>query len=156
KELIAKNNPDDYLPQVLEKTEMVVISGLVAFRESMELLKNEAKLGHAVKNEERSWPELAQFDCYACHHDLKSNSWRQKRGYTGKPGRPDVRPWPTALVKLAIQHAAQDNKELAANLSAEYGLRVKALSAAFDAQPFGDPKKVAAAATAAADWADQL
>src|SRR5207253_581251 len=25
------------------------------------------------------WPELAQFDCYACHHNLVPRSWRQGR-----------------------------------------------------------------------------
>jgi hypothetical protein len=32
------------------------------------------------------WPELAMAhsDCYACHHDLQSPSWRQARGY--EPG----------------------------------------------------------------------
>src|SRR5262249_60064558 len=26
-----------------------------------------------------AWPEFAEYDCYACHHDLKVSSWRQKR-----------------------------------------------------------------------------
>jgi hypothetical protein len=32
------------------------------------------------------WPEFAEFDCFACHHDLASPSPRQDRGY-GNPKR---------------------------------------------------------------------
>ena len=47
----------------LEKTQLVVIAGLVSFRESMNLLASQAA---EAKDPEKSWPELAQFDCYAC------------------------------------------------------------------------------------------
>lgn len=29
----------------------------------------------------RPWPEFAEYDCLACHHDLREPSWRQQRGY---------------------------------------------------------------------------
>ncbi|MGD0365257.1 MAG: multiheme c-type cytochrome [Bryobacteraceae bacterium] len=35
------------------------------------------------------WPEYAELDCFACHHDLVAakDSWRQERGYAGRrPG----------------------------------------------------------------------
>src|SRR5439155_23427773 len=85
----------------LERTQLVVVAALVSFRESMNLLAAQAEQG----DKDKSWPELAQFDCYACHHDLKAKSWRQQRGYHGKPGRPDMRPWPTTLVHLGILQA---------------------------------------------------
>ena len=44
--------------------------------------------------------DLAQFDCCSCHHDLKMQSWRQRRGYSGTPGRPSMRGWPTVLARL--------------------------------------------------------
>jgi len=37
------------------------------------------------------WPEYAELDCFACHHNLTAakDSWRQDRGYTGRrPGNP--------------------------------------------------------------------
>jgi transcriptional regulator of acetoin/glycerol metabolism len=40
-----------------------------------------------------SWPEFADLDCFACHHNLTNaeNSWRQEQGYAGrKAGSP---PW---------------------------------------------------------------
>ena len=35
-----------------------------------------------------AWPEFADLDCFACHHNLVAakDSWRQERGYAG-PGR---------------------------------------------------------------------
>jgi hypothetical protein len=38
---------------------------------------------HAGKN----WPEFSDLECYQCHHDLRLDSWRIQRGYSGrKPG----------------------------------------------------------------------
>jgi len=42
------------------------------------------------------WPEFAEMECFACHHDLTKpdKSWRQERGYQNrKPGDP---PWNAA------------------------------------------------------------
>lgn len=85
------------------------------------------------------WPEIAmaQTDCYACHHDLKSKSWRQIRGYQGKPGRPHLQPWPFALLKLSSFTAAEQS---------DFAARRKQLHAACDAQPFGIPDAIAKAA----------
>lgn len=140
----------------LERTEFVVVSALVSFRESMTLLAMQAEQGADAKDPDQSWPELAQFDCYACHHDLKSNSWRQRRGYVGKPGRPTMRAWADALLPLAITHAAQGDAEREKKRRSELQARLKELSAAFDAQPFGEPRRVARSAKQAAQWADDL
>jgi hypothetical protein len=33
------------------------------------------------------WPEFSDMECYQCHHDLRTDSWRIQRGYAGrKPG----------------------------------------------------------------------
>jgi hypothetical protein len=38
---------------------------------------------HAPKN----WPEFSDMECYQCHHDLRSESWRIARGYgSRRPG----------------------------------------------------------------------
>ncbi len=140
----------------LERTEFVVISALVAFRESMKLLATQAEHGAEAKDPDQSWPELAQFDCIACHHDLKSDSWRQKRGYAGKPGRPMMREWASALVPIALIHASKGETEREKKLSKELADKLKELTAAFDAQPFGEPKRVAKTARDAATWADGL
>jgi hypothetical protein len=47
------------------------IGQVVAAEQSLKLL------AHRAKDKER-WPEFAEYDCYACHHNL-SDAWRQKR-----------------------------------------------------------------------------
>ncbi|HVC94248.1 MAG TPA: hypothetical protein VND64_11185, partial [Pirellulales bacterium] len=33
---------------------------------------------------EKLWPEFAEYDCFACHHDLQDKSWRRE-GYAKRP-----------------------------------------------------------------------
>lgn len=40
---------------------------------------------------DRPWPEFAEYDCFACHHDLKAKSERQKLGYGDRV--PGTLPW---------------------------------------------------------------
>src|SRR5262249_36585052 len=70
-----------YDPRELEQTKLVLISGIQCFRDSMRLLAAQAK----KSAEEKQGIDLAQLDCAACHHDLIRPSWRQERGYKGKP-----------------------------------------------------------------------
>lgn len=53
------------------------------------------------------WPEYAELDCFACHHNLVAakDSWRQERGYPGrKPGNP-----PFNLSRFVVlNHVIQD------------------------------------------------
>jgi hypothetical protein len=59
-------------------------------RAALELLAFRAREDQSAG--ERPWPELAEYDCFACHHDLQAKSWRQ----TVKPGRrPGTLPWGT-------------------------------------------------------------
>jgi hypothetical protein len=53
-------------------------------------------------SEGRPWPEFAEHDCYACHHDLKGESWRQsKLNYEGrKPGSLPINAWYTTMARL--------------------------------------------------------
>ncbi|HET6574312.1 MAG TPA: multiheme c-type cytochrome [Fimbriiglobus sp.] len=49
----------------------------------------------------KNWPELAEFDCYSCHHDLKPAgraSWRALRAAARSPGAPGRLPWAGANV----------------------------------------------------------
>ena len=36
-------------------------------------------LEHDAVRPARPWPDFAQYDCYACHHDLGDHAWRQGR-----------------------------------------------------------------------------
>jgi hypothetical protein len=127
---VLKIDPDE-----LEKTKLVALGGVVALRTSMQLLEEQMG-GIDAKEEDRPQPELAAYDCYACHHDLKYPSWRQKRE-PGTKGRPAMREWPTALVEAALGLAADKD------LSPQFQREQRQLRQAFDARPFGDRKQIA-------------
>jgi hypothetical protein len=57
------------------------VGQLEAARAALELLAYRAG---QQQGEERRWPEFAEYDCFACHHDLSQPSWRQIR----KPLKP--------------------------------------------------------------------
>ena len=112
-----------------QQTQLTAASSLVGLRSAMHLVAARSNLGGAdptrrwpellmpfddFKGKEKElpslWPQLAmaQSDCYACHHELQQPSWRQVRGFPGRPGRPQVRPWPMALARqgLGLEGAA--------------------------------------------------
>ncbi|HEV3446660.1 MAG TPA: multiheme c-type cytochrome [Gemmataceae bacterium] len=129
----------DYDPAVLEKTQLLIIGGVTELEASLNLLAGLAENCKQAKAPEDRALDLAAFDCYACHHDLKTPSWRQARGYSGKPGRPQFRPWPTALAPLALLPGEKS----------DFGSgqeKLSTLHAAFDSRPFGEPSRVAGAA----------
>jgi hypothetical protein len=45
------------------------------------------------------WPEFSEYDCFACHHDLADDAWRQARSAGSTPGTPAWGTWyyPAAL-----------------------------------------------------------
>jgi hypothetical protein len=131
-----------------EQANLVYVGNLVAFEATIRLLGSQA-------GSKDAWPELAHFDCYSCHHDLKANSWRQKRGYVGKPGRPQMQAWPTSLVELALHHSAAGDAKKIDTLLTEFNAKLKKLRAAYDDKPFGDPDQIGPAARDLAEWIDQ-
>jgi mono/diheme cytochrome c family protein len=69
------------------------IGQIVAAEAALELLADRA----GTKNQ--PWPEFAEYDCYACHHDLHQPSNRQRRGYGGRA--PGSLPWGTWYFALS-------------------------------------------------------
>jgi hypothetical protein len=138
----------DYKAGTLERTQLVVVSGAASLRDAMHLLATQAQEAAKAPETDKRVLNVAQFDCYACHHELKRPSWRQERGFPSKPGRPQPREWPLALVRLGMRHVNQDEAPLKEKLAK--------LHQAFDIQPFGKPEDVAAAAQEVADWANKL
>ena len=89
----------------------------------------------------REWPELAVFDCYACHHELKSAGWRQARKPPlGVPGRPALQDWPFVLARIALKDDVDG--------------KLADVRKALAGQPFGAGKDVAKSAQTAAAWFD--
>lgn len=54
------------------------------------------------------WPEYAELDCFACHHNLVAakDSWRQERGYPGR--RPGNAPFNLSRF-VVLNHVVQDS-----------------------------------------------
>jgi hypothetical protein len=75
-----------------------LVGQVVSARSSLRLLADRA----STKDKDRVWPELAEFDCYACHHDLEGKSWRQERGYNGPIGALRPLQWYTALLPAVV------------------------------------------------------
>ncbi len=97
------------------------------------------------------WPEYAELDCFACHHNLTAakDSWRQERGYTGRrPGNP-----PFNLSRYVVfKHVIQDSdpgavRDLEAGIKQVYA-GVTALNS--------DRRQVAMEATGASELAGRL
>ena len=60
---------------------------------AVELLKWRADRA-AGENVDAIWPEFAEYDCYACHHDLVHPSWRQASATSSAPlGMPAWGSW---------------------------------------------------------------
>jgi Cytochrome c554 and c-prime len=56
-------------------------------------------LSATASNPNAAWPELAQYDCFGCHHDLKSKSWQQARiAWELKPGEFQWGTWNLGLL----------------------------------------------------------
>jgi hypothetical protein len=85
------------------------------------------------------WPEFAEYDCFACHHDLSEPSGRQKRGYPrGRvPGWLPWSNWYYAMPRNLAKHALQKDLDDVAKLET------------LMSQPYPDPATVRSAAQAA-------
>ncbi|WP_435017366.1 multiheme c-type cytochrome [Tundrisphaera sp. TA3] len=138
-----------------DRTKLAIVGAAVALRTTMNLIADEAHASDGFKAPGQTWPDYARFDCYACHHALKRESWRQERGYEGTPGRPVLNEWPLAMVELGIQRLMLDDpaaKELLAGLEMNH----KAMLAPTDARPFGRRGPVEAAARSFSSWTSLL
>ena len=94
-----------YRTETASESQRSLIGGLVALRESITLVEDYATAFRDVGGE-RPWPELALYDCQACHHELKIPSGRQQAGYGGLvPGRPSLVRWPRGLAGVAFAEA---------------------------------------------------
>lgn len=116
---------------------------VAAVRAEADMLAADARKGEGI--------DFARFDCLACHHDLKTPSDRQARGYAGAPpGRPPLRASVAVVAGVAVDHA----KTLEAFKGVgEFTPNWDALRAAATRQPFGDDT-VADKAGAVRDWCD--
>jgi hypothetical protein len=144
-----------YEPRNLERTQLVVVNGLVALRDSMNLFADQAEANKPEPVGAR-WPDFARFDCYACHHELQAQdgaSWRQVRRRDGRPGRPTSPDWPSILIQLGIEAAGPQQ---AAARQGELKQQMESFHGSLKARPFGDLQSAARDARTVAARADSL
>jgi len=98
-----------YHTEAASETHRALVGTLVALRSSATLVQDYARLAAEPGDRPQApWPELALYDCQACHHDLRIPSGRQAAGY-GRlvPGRPTIARWPRAAAGVALAVAGQ-------------------------------------------------
>lgn len=147
-EAVQKLQDFDAVQAKFERTQLVLLGGVAALGESLNLVATQAERAATAKEEDDRSLDFALFDCYACHHELKTPAWRQGRGYKGKPGRPQLQVWPTSLVHASLRSLGRDEKQLDTALAPLFKV--------FDSRPFGDPVRAAEEARKAKKWADEL
>jgi hypothetical protein len=139
-----------YQKQIYQKKDLhrtrAMLAGALAT--SAQYLRNAGQLAEkAVKSPmtHPEWPELAVFDCYACHHDLKRSGWRaQRKPRLGAPGRPTLQEWPFVLARFALMANGTTAAEIDAQLAD--------VRTALTGQPFGEASEIAKATPRAAAW----
>jgi len=150
-ERFVKNTKDplyadgQYKKENLHRTSALLIGALVSASEYFRLIGdlNDPK-GKEPATGTR-WPELALFDCYACHHELKGPSWRQvRKPPAGIPGRPFLQEWNTVLVDVALSQLG--------DAPATYKKKYDAIRDALNKQPFGNRDLLKKSTLDAADW----
>jgi hypothetical protein len=67
-----------------------------------------ALLAHRARPGSQPWPEFAEYDCFACHHDLGEPSWRQQPGHYANrtPGSFPWGTWYYAMLSRALHGPA--------------------------------------------------
>ena len=118
-----------YRTEAASESQRSLIGGLVALKQATKLVDAYA-LAAAGGSKERPWPELALYDCQACHHELRVPSPRQEAGYGGLvPGRPSLVRWPRGLAGVAFQEAG---------MPTDVDVFLTPWVAALNVRPFGD------------------
>lgn len=127
-ELIAAGHPD--LVFELDSYQVVMpmhwkkptepATGIRTWSVGQAVKLQEALLRLARRAQGPTWPEFAEMECFACHHDLTKadKSWRQERGYDNRrPGNP---PWNAAhyaVLRVALKSV---DPSLAAQLDKDF------------------------------------
>ncbi len=100
------------------------------------------------------WPELASFECAACHHDLQLSSWRAERLPPSTPGRPILQNWSSPLFVAVCK--SLNKGQLPPELIAAEEFLAKATAK----QPYGEQSEIAnklkQAAATVDDWAKRV
>lgn len=131
-----------------EETHFVLLGGAIAFRDTMRLLQAQA----TDEETKEQGLDLANYDCYSCHHDVRKNDWRRHEDWVkeNKPGKARVRDWSFQLIRLTARYL--DGKG-GGPVAAEVDAGLKTLSEAIFTGNLG---KIATESKKMDDLADKL
>lgn len=140
----ANRLPPGTLPPEAEVIETAALSAVSVAEAYVQLV---AQYAAAAAAKQLPWPELALYDCAACHHPLR----REGRGgglapIRHPPGRPGPAIWPMTLVPAVLAELTPGDAEQAASRQAQLADGWQRLVEAMIAVPLGQPGPVAAAA----------
>jgi hypothetical protein len=92
------------------------IGQAVSAKAALELLAYRASQATA-DTKHNSWPEFAEYDCFGCHHDLRSKSWRQETPYPSRePGFLTWGAWYYTMPRLLAEPRYADAPALSKDL----------------------------------------
>jgi len=126
------------------------VGTIAALRAEAALLVDDAE--RAIR--EKDSIDFARFDCYACHHDLKVPSDRQKGATDRAPGRPPLRANVGPPASIVAEHGTTSPDPFLAEVSAGFPEKWDALKKAAVVRPFGNPEAVSKAGQEMRTWCD--
>lgn len=142
--------PVDYDPQGIAITKASMIAALVTLEESMRLTAD------LLNHPDCAAPELANYACFGCHHELVRDGWRKTRRLMGTPGRltvipgrPTLHEWPFALASVVAATLSNDGEDSALHTE------IHGVAAALSSQPYGNVTELSAAARKLANAAER-
>lgn len=128
----------------LPRTKDAIVAGVVTLESHVRLLDKYA--ADAVENK-ATWPELALYDCTACHHELRSGlGLKQRPLRRHSPGRPPLATWPLVLAQLGTAQVAGYEPTATAARWSVIRAQLSELEQAATTRPFGDPAAMRSAA----------
>lgn len=150
-------SPEAWSPQA-EARDAAVLSAASVAEACVQLVADYAA---AAAEQKLPWPELALYDCAACHHALtKEGRGRGLAPLRHPPGRPGPAVWPTALWPAVFASLSRHDPEHAARQQAALTQQWETLVQAMIAVPWGQPRAIAAAAQPLArqlgEWTQQV
>lgn len=146
REKILVQRGETYDPQELYRTRSLLVSSLMTASAAMQLNADLIDADVTSPTEKPTWPELGNFSCFACHHDLKREGWRQQRPLTSTPGRPTLHEWPMAMVAVAAEYLGH---------AEDFQTELKNIYDVMNQQPFGRSDELLAASRTLANLTDR-
>lgn len=122
-------------PFRFERTRGVLVASVIGLQASVDL----------ADDSQTNWPELARLECYSCHHQLQTPSWRQESHVERLAGRPRLELGCLPIVRVAAQ--------IATGSTQSFDAIVEESRDVFSRNMFGDTVKLTMLRTAVDAWA---